>query len=203
MFERVLESPMRFNGRNHSMRICSFSSFLAINFSQGSFQQTFVLIKTFYVFVFRKRLQDVFKTSWLWRIYSPYSYVFRRRLQDVLITTNIFVLVIRLQDSFKTFWRRLQEIFKASSVHLQYVFKTSWRCLQDVLKTYYQVKLLLVTQFQDIFETYSKVFWDVLLRRLSKRGLPRSQFWEIYGQCTQFSRVISFSSFSFSFYYIF
>ena len=67
------------------------------------------------------------------------------------------------------------------------------RCLQDVFKTYYQVKLFLVTQFQDVFETYSKRFWDVLLRRLSTGGLPRSHFWEIYGQCTKFPRVIKVS----------
>ena len=92
---------------------------------------------------------------------------------------NIFVLVTRLQDVFKMFWKRLQDIFKTSSRHLQ-----------DVFKTYYQVKLFLVTQFQDVFETYSKRFWDVLLRRLSTGGLPRSHFREVYGQCTKFPRVI-------------
>ena len=112
--------------------------------------------------------EDVFKTSWSRRIYSPYSYVFRRRLEDVLIKTNIFALLIRLQ-------------------------KTSSRHLQDVFKTYYQVKLFLVTQFQDVFKTYSKRFWDVLLRRLSTGGLPRSHFWESYGQCTKFPRVIKIS----------
>ena len=95
---------------------------------------------------------------------------------------NIFVLVTRLQDVFKMFWKRLQDIFKTSSRHLQ-----------DVFKTYYQVKLFLVTQFQDVFETYSKRFWDVLLRRLSTGGLPRSHFREVYGQCTKFPRVIKIS----------
>ena len=71
--------------------------------------------------------------------------------------------------------------------------KTSSRHLEDVFKTYYQVKLFMVTQFQDVFETYSKRFWDVLLRRLSTGGLPRSHFWEIYGQCTKFPRVIKIS----------
>ena len=94
--------------------------------------------------------------------------VFKRRLQDVLIKTNIFALLIRLQ-------------------------KTSSRHLQDVFKTYYQVKLFLVTQFQDVFKTYTKRFWDVLLRRLSTGGLPRSHFWESYGQCTKFPRVIKIS----------
>ena len=137
--------------------------------------------------------EDVFKMSWSRRIYSPYSYVFRRRLQDVFIKINIFVLVIRLQDVFKTFSRHPQDIFKTSSRCFENVFKTSSRHLQDVFKTYYQVKVFLVTQFQDIFETYSKRFWDVLLRRLSTGGLPRSHFWEIYGQCTKFPRVIKIS----------
>ena len=95
---------------------------------------------------------------------------------------NIFVLVTRLQDVFKMFWKRLQDIFKTSSRHLQ-----------DVFKTYCQVKLFLVTQFQDVFETYSKRFWDVLLRRLSTGGLPRSHFREIYGHCAKFPRVIKIS----------
>ena len=116
-----------------------------------------------------------------------------RRLQDVFIKTNIFVLVIRHQDVFKTFSRRIQDIFKTSSRCFENVFKTSSRHLQDVFKTYYQVKLFLVTQFQDVFETYSKRFWDVLLRRLSTGGLPRSHFWEIYGQWTKFPKVTKIS----------
>ena len=59
--------------------------------------------------------------------------VFKRRLQDVLIKTNIFALLIRLQ-------------------------KTSSRHLQDVFKTYYQLKVFLLTQFQDVFKTSSKRF---------------------------------------------
>ena len=51
--------------------------------------------------------------------------------------------------------RRLQDVLQKC---LQDVFKTSLRHLQDVFKTYYQVKLFLVAQFQDIFETYSKRF---------------------------------------------
>ena len=136
--------------------------------------------------------QDVFKTSWSRRTYSPYLYVFRRRLQDVLIKTNIFVLVIRLQDVFKTFSRRPQDIFKTSSRCFENVFKTSSRHLQDVFKTYYQVKLFLVTQFQDVFEMYSKRSWDVLLGRLSAGGFTRSNF-TLYGQCTNFPRVVKVS----------
>ena len=171
------------------------------------------VLNTSFVYVFRRRLQDVFKTSSSRRIYLPYSYIFRRRLQDFLIKTNILVLVIRLQDVFKTSSRllhqdeyirlshtssedafktssrrfaktssrrfqnvfktssrHLQDVFKTSSGHLQDVFKTFWRRLQDVCKTYHQVKLFLLTRFQDVFEIYSKRFWDVLQRRLSIEG---------------------------------
>ena len=142
--------------------------------------------------------EDILKTSW--RRLSSSS------LADFLIKTNIFALLIRLQKTsssrpiysswsyvFKTSSRRLQDIFKTSSRCFENVFKTSSRHLQDVFKTYYQVKVFLVTQFQDVFETYSKRFWDVLLRWLSTGGLPRSHFWEIYGQCTKLPRVIKFS----------
>ena len=74
--------------------------------------------------------EDVLKTS--------FAFVFRRRLhqdeyirlthtssKDVLIKTNVLVLVIRLQDVFKT---------------------------------NHQVKLFLLTRFQDVFEIYSKRF---------------------------------------------
>ena len=89
--------------------------------------------------------------------------------------------------------RRVQDVLKTSSRRFQDVLKTSSRHLQDVFKTHYQVKLFLVTELQDVFETYSKPFWDVLLRWLSTRGLPRSHFWEIYGRCRNFSRVIKIS----------
>ena len=88
------------------------------------------------------------------------------------------------------FSKRLQDIFKTSSRHLQDVLQ---KCLQDVFRTYYQVKMFFVTQFQDVLETYSKRFLDVLLRCLSTLGLPRSHFWEIYGQCIKSPRVIKIS----------
>ena len=42
--------------------------------------------------------EGVFKKSWSRRIYSSYTQVFRRRPLDVLIKTDIFTLVINLQD---------------------------------------------------------------------------------------------------------
>ena len=98
-------------------------------------KQTFVLMKTSFVFAFR------------------------RCLQDVLIKTNIFVMVIRLQDVFKTFPRRLQDVFKTSSRRLA---KTSSKRLQDVFKTSSR-------RFQDVFKTSSRHLQDVLLRRSSRR----------------------------------
>ena len=92
--------------------------------------------------------------------------------EDVLIKTNVFVLVIGLQDVLP---RHLQNVFKTSSRHLQDVllrpfqdvfkmfsrrlaktssrrfedvFKISWRHLHDI-KTYHWVKLFLLTCFQD------------------------------------------------------
>ena len=77
------------------------------------------VLKTSFVFVFRRRLktssrrlQDVFKTS-------------SRHLQDVLPRC--------LQDVFKTSSRRLAKTY---SRHLQDVFKTFWKCLQDIFKTF-------------------------------------------------------------------
>ena len=145
-------------------------------------QKTFVMMKTSW-----RRLEEVFgfhlqKTSWSRRLYLSYSYVFRkrlhqdqhirlghtpsRRLQYVFKTSSrhlqdAFKACSRhLQDVFKMFWKRLQEVFKSSSRRLENVFKTSSKHLQDVLKTHYQVKLFLVIQFQDVFETYSKSFWS-------------------------------------------
>ena len=52
----------------------------------------------------------VFKSFWSRRVFLPWAYVFRRHLQDVLIKTNIFGLIIRLQDVLKTFSRCLQDV---------------------------------------------------------------------------------------------
>ena len=78
-----------------------------------------------------------------------------------------------LQEVFKTFWRLLQDIFKTS---FKNVFKTSSRHLQNLLQRY----------LQDVFKTYYQV-------RDLQKDLPRSHFWEIYGQCTKFARVIKIS----------
>ena len=137
-------------------------------------------LKTFFVFVFTRHLEDVFKTPWSRRIYSPYSYGFRktspRRLQDVLIKANMFVLVTRVQDFFKTSerllaktsYRRPQDVFKTSSNRLEDVFKISSR---SFAKTY-------LRHLEDVFKT----FWKCLQgrfksssRRLAKMPTRRFQ----------------------------
>ena len=65
--------------------------------------------------------EDVLKTSFV--------FVFRRRLQDVFIKTNIFALIIRLQ---KTSWSRpiyssWQYVFKTSSRRFEDAFKASYK----------------------------------------------------------------------------
>ena len=120
--------------------------------------------------VFR-RLEDVFHL----RLQRTSS----KCLQDVLIKTNIFALLIRLQ---KMSSRRLQDdliktIIFVLAIHLQDVFKTFSRRFQDVLQ-----KLL-----QDIFRMSCKDFFKTLSRRIIRLNcLPRSHFWEIFGQCRKF-----------------
>ena len=80
--------------------------------------------------------------------------VFRCLDQDVYIhlshtsKTNMFVLVIRVQD----------------------VFKTSSRRLQNVFNRYHQVKLFFLTCLRGVSNTF--------LRRTAKMDLSRSNFWE-------------------------
>ena len=85
-------------------------------------QQTFVLMKTSFIFIFRRPLEDALiktniftlviplqKTSWSRPIYSCRLYVFKtslRRFQDVF---KMFC-----QDVLKTYSRRLRDIFKTS-----------------------------------------------------------------------------------------
>ena len=125
-------------------------------------QETFVLINTSWKWlevVFRLRLHKT----------SP------RHLQGVLIKTNIFVLVMRLQDLqniFKTFSKRLQnvllrclqDVFRTSSRRFQDIFKTScknflkksWRRLQNVLQRF----------LQDIFKKFSRRLQDFFMTSL-------------------------------------
>ena len=93
--------------------------------------------------------------------------------EDVLIKTNILTLIIRLQDVFKASSRRFQDVFTTSSRHLA---KMSSRHFQGV---YHQVVLFLITCFQDVFKTCSRL-WSVLQSWLfAQKNMPWSHFWEI------------------------
>ena len=109
------------------------------------------VLKAPFVFVFRWRLQDVFKTSWSRRIHSPYSYVFRRHLQDV----------------FKTFWSR--PMYSSWS----YVFKTCSRRVQDVFK---RIEDVLPRRLEDVFKTSSRRLAKTSSRRLAKNPLKHLQY---------------------------
>ena len=98
------------------------------------------VLKMSFVFVFKRRLQDVLMKTNIFLLIT----VFRRRLQDVLAKTNIFVLFKRLYDVFKASSRRLQGVFKIFSRRLQDVFKISSKRLQEVS----QIRL------EDIFKTF-------------------------------------------------
>ena len=79
-------------------------------------QQTFILMKMPFVFTFRRRLQDALMKT------NIFSLIIR--LQYVLVKTNIFVLSIRLQDVLKMFSRHLQD---DPQIRLDDIFKTFWR----------------------------------------------------------------------------
>ena len=78
--------------------------------------------------------KDVLKKSFV--------FVFRKRLQDVLIKTNIFALVIHLQETSS---RRLGQDQYIRLGH------TSSRCLQDVFKMSGKTSL---RHLQDVFWTF-------------------------------------------------
>ena len=99
-------------------------------------QQIFVLMKTSFVFVLRRRLEDVLIKTNMFALDLRLQKTSSRRLQDVLVKTNIFALAIRLQDVLQ---KRLQDIFKTSS---RRIAKISSRRFQD----YHQVKLFLLTR---------------------------------------------------------
>ena len=153
--------------------ICNKKSFQQITQKTGMYPANICLdedvLKTSFVFVFRRRLQDVFKTNMFalalrlqktpskrlgQHQYIRLGHTSSRRLQDVFKT---------LQDVFKTSSRN---VFKKSSKRLQdalkNVFKTSSRSLQDILqrylhevfKTYHQVKLFLLTRLLQAFSTF-------------------------------------------------
>ena len=137
--------------------------------------QIFVLIrpdqgvlKTSFVFIFRRRLQDVLKTSSR-RLgqdqYIRLGHMSSRRLQDVfkrssrrfqdIFKTSAKLSSRHLQDVFKTSSRRLQNVFKASC---KSVFKTSSRCFQGILKeSSRHLQVVLQRYIEDVFKNYHQV----------------------------------------------
>ena len=165
-----------------------------------------------------RRLEDVF------RLQKTSS----RRLQDVLIKTNIFILVIRfqkmssrrlgqdqyirlghtssrhLQDVFKTSSRRFEEVFKTPSRRLAKILQESSKRLQDLPAKISSRRFQDVSSNQNVLFNKSLRCTQHVCKTYCKHGylqkdLPRSHFWEIYGQCTKFNK--NFSSFSFLLYY--
>ena len=132
-------------------------------------------MKTSFVFVFRRRLlssssEDVLK-MFSRRLHQGYYILLTHMSSEDVFKTSSRCLdqdqytrlghtslsntsSKRLQDVLKTFWRHLQDVLKTFSKRLQNAFRKSSRRLQDVCKTYHQVKLFLLTCFQDVFKIY-------------------------------------------------
>ena len=110
-----------------------------------------------------RRLEDVFSvTLFIFQdVFKSYSqYVFLKRLQDVFKTFSRRLQDV-FQDVFKTSSRRLQDVFARrlaimSSRRLHNVFKTSWKAkkyyTEDVFKTSSR-------RLQYVF-TKTNVCWD-------------------------------------------
>ena len=125
-----------------------------------------------------KCFQDVFKTSCK-NVFKTSS----RRLQDILKPSLRHlqeVLPRRLQNDFKT---SCKNVFKTSSRRLE---KMSSRRFQDVSWNWTVLVSTSSIRIQHVFGMYYK---DGYLQK----NLPKSHFWEIYGQCTNFARVIKIS----------
>ena len=104
--------------------------------------------------------EDVMKTSWR-RLSSSFS-------EDVLIKTNIFTLVIRLQNTSSG--RLDQDQYKTSSRHLA---NTSSKLLQDVCKNVFKTSS---RRLQDIFKISCKVAFKMFWRRIIRLNcLPSSK----------------------------
>ena len=97
-------------------------------------------LKTSFVFVFRRRLQDILIKANIFTLLISLQKTSSRRFQDILQTRLQNVSKTSCKNVFKTssrhltktFSRRLQNVFKKPCKN---IFKTSSRPLQDVLKT--------------------------------------------------------------------
>ena len=162
------------------------------------------VLKTSFVFIFRRHLQDVSRrldqdkyirhshTSldvWSRSIYLSLPYVFKtssRRFQDVFKTSSRCLAktsLRRLQNALKTscknvFKKSSEDVFKSSARHLQDVLQ---KYLQDVFKTYHQVKLFLLASLGELFNTFLRhtaktVFYrSICLGPISEKFMIRVQ----------------------------
>ena len=109
------------------------------------------VLKTSFVFVFRRHLQDVFKTSWSRPIYLFWLYAFMtssRHLEDVLL-------------------RRFQDIFKTSQLNCScwHVFKMSSRRIQNVSEMHSKDGYLRKDLPRSLFRNSSNITMEHFLRK--------------------------------------
>ena len=132
----------------HSLVYCYWCLYLHVTF----------IIMHVHIFIMHPSKHFLFsKTSW--RRLQRNTFRLPRRLKDVFKTYLQYIFLKRLQDVFKTFSRRLQDVF-------QDVFKT---CLQDVLQLY----------LQDVLEDKKNVTLKTSSRRLQdvfSMSSPRRRF---------------------------
>ena len=121
---------------------------------------------------------------------TSHVFVFRRRLQSVLIKTNILVLIMHLQDVFKTFSRCLS---KTSSRHLedvlqkslQDIFETSWRRFDDVLNT--SSRRLCKISWRRLCKMWSKHLQDVYKKHHQVKLLLLTRLRDIFSTLLRFT----------------
>ena len=125
----------------------------------------------------------VFKTSWLRRIYSSHlQKTSWRRFQDILVKTNIFVLVIHLQDVSKMSSRYLQDM---SSRHLERNNLSSYKtpckissrrlCEDETLLRWRRVKDVFKTCLGEVFKMSWRptiICWAVSFSRCFLKCTP-------------------------------
>ena len=103
-----------------------------------------------------------------------------------------------LQDVFKTSSRRFEEVFKTPSRRLAKILQESSKRLQDLPAKISSRRFQDVSSNQNVLFNKSLRCTQHVCKTYCKHGylqkdLPRSHFWEIYGQCTKFAKVIKIS----------
>ena len=115
-----------------------------------------------------RRLDEDQKTVLVIRLQDVFK-TFSRRLQDVLPRRLQDVFKTSCKNNLKTYSRRLQDVFKMSSRHLQDLFKTFSRRLQNVSQR----------SLQDVFKTYRQVKLFLLTRFQKDFETYSKRFWDV------------------------